>query len=119
VSDVQAPARITGGFDFWIYGLHFGGAGLPARWAAPLIARIPAAAGRFVLLERECRVQAWVAGHGYPAPALSPVLVMQRVPGTRMDQAAAGAPSRLPGLAGRRPGCPASLARTRVGPGRA
>jgi aminoglycoside phosphotransferase len=111
VTDVEVPVRITGGFDFWIYGLHFGGAGLPAQWAAPVIARIPAAAGRFVLLERECRLQAWVAGHGYPAPALlellppgelfdSPVLVMQRVPGTRMDQSAAADPSRIPGLVG-------------------
>ena len=61
VADVEVPVRIAGGFDFWIYGLRFGGAGLPAQWAAPLIARIPAAAGRFAGLERECRMQAWVA----------------------------------------------------------
>jgi hypothetical protein len=49
VADVEVPVRVTGGFDFWIYGLRFGGAGLPAQWTAPLIARIPAAAERFVL----------------------------------------------------------------------
>jgi aminoglycoside phosphotransferase len=125
VADVEAPVRITGGFDFWIYGLHFGGAGLPARWAAPLIARIPAAAERFVLLERECRVQAWVAGHRYPAPGLlellppgelfdSPVLVMQRVPGTRMDQAATADPSRIPGLVGQLAASQAALHRLPV-----
>jgi aminoglycoside phosphotransferase (APT) family kinase protein len=111
VADVEVPVRVTGGFDFWIYGLHFGGAGLPAPWAAPLIARIPAAAGRFPLLERECRLQAWVAGHGYPAPPLvelippgelfgSPVQVMRRVAGTRMDDAVMATPSLIPHLAG-------------------
>jgi aminoglycoside phosphotransferase (APT) family kinase protein len=109
VSDAEAPVRVTSGFDFWIYGLHFGGAGLPAQWAEPLIARIPAAADRFASLERECRMQGWAAGHGYPTPPQldllapgqlfdSPVQVMQRVSGTRMDQAAAAAPSRLPRL---------------------
>jgi hypothetical protein len=68
VTDVEAPGLVTGGFGFGIYGLHFGGAGLPAQWTAPLIARIPAAAERFVPLERECRLQAWVAAHGYAAP---------------------------------------------------
>jgi aminoglycoside phosphotransferase (APT) family kinase protein len=125
VTDVEVPVRITGGFDFWIYGLHFGGAGLPAQWAAPVIARIPAAAERFVLLERECRLQAWVAGHGYPAPALlellppgelfdSPVLMMQRVPGTRMDQAATADPSRIPGLVGQLAASQAALHRLPV-----
>jgi aminoglycoside phosphotransferase (APT) family kinase protein len=107
VTDVEVPVRVTGGFDFWIYGLHFGGAGLPAQWTAPLIARIPAAAERFALLERECRLQAWVAVHGYPAPPLlelfapgelfgSPVQVMQRVAGIRMDDASTATPSRIP-----------------------
>jgi len=31
VTDVEVPVRITGGFGFWIYGLHFGGAGVPAQ----------------------------------------------------------------------------------------
>jgi aminoglycoside phosphotransferase (APT) family kinase protein len=125
VTDVEVPVRITGGFDFWIYGLHFSGAGLPAQWAAPLIARIPAAAGRFVLLEREYRLQAWVTAHGYPAPALlellppgdlfdSPVLMMQRVPGTRMDQAATADPSRIPGLVGQLAASQAALHRLPV-----
>ena len=125
VIDVEAPVRVTGGFDFWIYGLHFGGAGLPAQWAAPLIARIPAAAERFALLERECRLQAWVAAHGYPAPALlelippgelfgSPVQVMQRVAGTRMDDAITATPSRIPRLAGQLAASQVSLHRLPV-----
>jgi aminoglycoside phosphotransferase (APT) family kinase protein len=134
VTDIEAPGLVTGGFDFGIYGLHFGGAGLPAQWAAPLIARIPAAAGRFVPLERECRLQAWVAAHGYAAPPLlelfapgelfgSPVQVMQRVAGTRMDDAITAAPSRLPGLAGQLAASQAGLHRlpvpqwARAGPG--
>jgi aminoglycoside phosphotransferase (APT) family kinase protein len=125
VTDVEVPVRVTGGFDFWIYGLHFGGAGLPAQWTAPLIARIPAAAERFVLLEQECRVQDWVAAHGYPAPPLlellapgelfdSPVQVMQRVAGTRMDDAIMAAPSRIPGLAGQLAASQAALHRLPV-----
>ena len=134
VSDVEAPVRVTGGFDFWIYGLHFGGAGLPAQWTAPLIARIPAAAERFVSLERECRLQAWVAAHGYPAPPLleliapgelfdSPVQVMQRVAGTRMDDASTATPSLIPRLAGQLAASQAALHRlpvpewARAGPG--
>jgi len=134
VTDVEVPVRVTGGFDFWIYGLHFGGAGLPAQWAAPLIVRIPAAAERFPLLERECRLQAWVAAHGYPAPALlelfppgelfgSPVQVMQRVAGTRMDDAIMAAPSSIPRLAGQLAACEVALHRlpvpewARAGPG--
>lgn len=134
VTDVEVPVRVTGGFDFWIYGLHFGGAGLPAQWAAPLIARIPAAAGRFPSLERECRLQAWVAAHGYPAPPLlelvppgelldSPVQVMQRVAGTRMDDVVTAAPSRMPRLAGQMAASQAALHRlpvpewARAGPG--
>lgn len=125
MTDVEVPVRITGGFDFWIYGLHFGGTGLPAQWAAPLIARIPAAAERFVLLERECRLQAWVATHGYPAPPLlellapgelfeSPVQVMHRVPGTTMDQAAPTAPGHIPGLVGQLAASQAALHRLPV-----
>ena len=134
VSDTEAPVRVTGGFDFWIYGLHFGGAGLSAHWTAPLIARIPAAPERFVSLERECRLQAWVAAHGYPAPLLlelvapgelfdSPVQVMQRVAGTRMDDASTATPSLVPGLAGQLAASQAALHRlpvpewARAGPG--
>jgi len=134
VSDAEVPVRVTGGFDFWIYGLHFGGAGLPAQWTAPLIARIPAAAERFVSLERECRLQAWVAARGYPAPSLleliapgelfgSPVQVMQRVAGTRMDDASTAEPSLIPRLAGQMAASQAALHRlpvpqwARAGPG--
>src|SRR5271166_6564264 len=121
VTDVEVPVRVTGGFDMWIYGLHFGGAGLPAQWTAPLIVRIPALAERFVLLQRERRLQAWVAAHGYPAPPQlelfapgelfdSPVQVMQRVAGTRMD-AIMAAPSRIPGLVGQLAAAQAALHR--------
>jgi hypothetical protein len=58
------------GFDFWVYGLHFAGVGLPERWGAPLVARIAAMSSRFLLLERESRLQGWVAEQGYPAPAV-------------------------------------------------
>jgi len=125
VADVEVPVRITGGFDFWIYGLRFGGAGLPARWTAPLVARIPAAPERFALLERECRLQAWVAARGYPAPPLlelvapgelfeSPVQVMQRVAGTRMDQAMTTAPGAIAGLVGQLAASQAALHRLPV-----
>jgi hypothetical protein len=70
VADAGVPARISGGFDFWVYGLHFRGPGLAPQWAVPLVARIPAAPERFVLLERESRMQSWVAAQGYPAPSL-------------------------------------------------
>ncbi|HYB19023.1 MAG TPA: phosphotransferase [Streptosporangiaceae bacterium] len=134
MTDVEEPVRVTGGFDFWIYGLHFGGAGLPAQWTVPLIARIPAAAERFPFLERECRLQAWVGAQGYPAPPLlelippgelfgSPVQVMQRVAGTRMDDAITAAPSRIPGFAGQLAASQVALHRlpvpdwARAGPG--
>jgi hypothetical protein len=70
VADAGVPARISGGFDFWVYGLHFRGPGLAPQWAVTLVARIPAAPERFVLLERESRMQSWVAAQGYPAPSL-------------------------------------------------
>jgi len=74
------------------------------------------------LLERECRIQAWVSEHGYSAPRLlelippgelfeSPVQVMQRVAGTRMDEAGAATPSLIPGLLGRAAGTQAALHR--------
>ena len=125
VTDVEVPVRVTGGFDMWIYGLHFGGAGLPAQWTAPLIVRIPALAERFVLLQRERRLQAWVAAHGYPAPPQlelfapgelfdSPVQVMQRVAGTRMDAIMVATPSRIPGLVGQLAAAQAALHRLPV-----
>ena len=134
MTDVEEPVRVTGGFDFWIYGLHFGGAGLPAQWTVPLIARIPAAAERFPFLERECRLQAWVGAHGYPAPPLlelippgelfgSPVQVMRRVAGTRMDDAIMAAPPSIPRLAGQLAASQVALHRlpvpdwARAGPG--
>jgi aminoglycoside phosphotransferase (APT) family kinase protein len=125
VADIEAPVRISGGFDFWIYGLHFGGPGLPAQWAAPLIARIPAAPGRFVLLEQESRMQAWVAAQGYPAPPLlelvppgelfeSPVQVMKRQAGTTMADAMAAAPWHILRFARQMAACQAALHRVPV-----
>ena len=125
VTDVEVPVRVTGGFDFWIYGVHFGGAGLPAEWTTPLIVRIPAAAERFPSLERECRLQGWVAAHGYPAPPVlellapgelfdSPVQVMRRVAGSTMDHAITSAPWRSPGLVRRLAASQAALHRLPV-----
>ncbi|MGH3289205.1 MAG: phosphotransferase family protein [Streptosporangiaceae bacterium] len=110
MADAEAPVRISGGFDFWVYGLHFAGSGLPEQWAAPLVARISGQPERFPLLERESRLQAWVAAHGYPAPPVLdlvppeellgfPVQVMERVPGTMMARATAAAPRRMLRLA--------------------
>jgi len=106
VTDAEAPVTISGGFDFWVYGLRFAGTSLPDRWTAPLVARIPPLAERFPLLERESRLQAWVAEQGYPAPPILelvppgevlefPVQVMERRPGTTMAQAMAAAPRRM------------------------
>jgi aminoglycoside phosphotransferase (APT) family kinase protein len=98
VVDVEPPERVSGGFDFWVYGLHFGGSGLPAPWAEPLIARIPAVAARYPSLQQESRILSWVAAQGYPAPPMvelmppgelfdSPVQVMRRLAGITMAQA--------------------------------
>ena len=125
VADIEVPVRIVGGFDFWIYGLHFGGPGLPAQWAVPLIARIPAGPGRFVLLEQESRMQAWVAAQGYPAPPLlelvppgelfeSPVQVMRRQAGTTMADAMAAAPWHILRFARQLAACQAALHRVPV-----
>ena len=125
VTDVEAPVRISGGFDFWVYGLRFGGAGLPAEWTAPLVARIPAAADRFAALQRESRLQAWVAAQGYLAPPFLelmasgemlgfPVQVMKRLPGTTMAAAIAAAPWRGFHLVGRMGMAQASLHRLAV-----
>jgi len=100
---VEPPERVSGGFDFWVYGLHFGGPGLPAPWAEPLIARIPAVAARYPSLEQETRMLSWVAAQGYPAPPMlelmppgelfdSPVQVMRRLAGITMAQAMTSAP---------------------------
>jgi aminoglycoside phosphotransferase (APT) family kinase protein len=105
VADVATPIKISGGFDAWVYGMHFAGMGLPAPWAAPLVVRIPAVPERFVLLERESRIQAWVAAQGYPAPPILelvrpgelfefPVQVMKRMVGTTMAEAMTSAPWR-------------------------
>jgi aminoglycoside phosphotransferase (APT) family kinase protein len=125
VADIEVPVRITGGFDFWTYGLHFGGPGLPVQWAAPLIARIPPASERFVLLEQESRMQAWVAAQGYPAPPLlelvppgelfkSPVQVMKRQAGTTMAAAMTAAPWHILGLASQLAACQVALHRVPV-----
>jgi hypothetical protein len=106
VTDAEAPARISGGLDFWVYGLHFAGPGLPGQWGAPLVARIAARPGRFPLMERGSRLQDWVAAHGYPAPPVLdlvppgellefPVQVMERAPGTTVAQAITAAPRRM------------------------
>src|ERR1700691_4328738 len=59
-----SPVRISGGFDFCVYGLCFAGLGIPERWAAPVVARIAAKPERFPLLGRESRLQGWVAEQG-------------------------------------------------------
>ena len=74
VTDGAPPERLTGGADFWVYGLRFAGPGLPQRWSAPLVARVPAGAGRYDVLRRESAVQCWAAARGYPAPEVLTVL---------------------------------------------
>ena len=46
VTDDAPPERLSGGADFWVYGLRFAGQDLPPQWSAPLVARVPAAAQR-------------------------------------------------------------------------
>ncbi len=109
VTDGAPPERLTGGADFWVYGLRFAGPGLPQRWSAPLVARVPAAAGRYDMLRQDSAVQSWAAAQGYPAPEVltvlapgealpSPVQVMARVPGVPLIAAASGRPWRIPEL---------------------
>lgn len=109
VTDGAPPERLTGGADFWVYGLRLAGPGLPRRWSAPLVARVPAEAERYGMLRRESAVQSWAAAQGYPAPEVlavlapgealpSPVQVMARVPGVPLVDAASGRPWRIPGL---------------------
>ena len=125
VTDAEAPVTISGGFDFWVYGLRFAGTSLPDRWTAPLVARIPALAERFPLLERESRLQAWVAEQGYPAPSILelvppgevlefPVQVMERRPGTTMAQAIGATPRHMFRLVGQLGACQAALHRLPV-----
>ncbi|HEY1619240.1 MAG TPA: aminoglycoside phosphotransferase family protein [Streptosporangiaceae bacterium] len=106
VTDAHAPERLAGGYDFWVYGLRFHGDGLPGEWTKPMVARIPVVPGRFEMLERETRLQEWVAEHDYPAPAVlelvppgelfeHPAQVMRRVPGRTMAAAMIAAPWRL------------------------
>jgi len=61
VTDDVPPERLSGGADFWVYGLRFAGPGLPVRWSSPLVARVPAAAERYGMLRQESAVQAWAA----------------------------------------------------------
>jgi aminoglycoside phosphotransferase (APT) family kinase protein len=109
VTDGAPPERLTGGVDLWVYGLRFAGPGLPERWSAPLVARVPARAGRYDMLRQASAVQSWAAARGYPAPEVltvlapgevlpSPVQVMARVPGVPLFAAARG--RRLPELPG-------------------
>jgi aminoglycoside phosphotransferase (APT) family kinase protein len=102
VTDGGPPERLTGGVDFWVYGLRFAGPGLPPPWSAPLVARIPAAAARYDMLRQDSAVQSWAVARGYPAPEVltvlapgealpSPVQVMARVPGVPL-LAASGTP---------------------------
>jgi aminoglycoside phosphotransferase (APT) family kinase protein len=125
VTDAEAPVRISGGYDFWVYGLRFAGTSLPHRWTAPLVARIPAQPERFPLLERESRLQAWVAEQGYPAPPILelvppgevlefPVQVMERRQGITMARAMETAPRRIFRLAGQLGACQAALHRVPV-----
>jgi len=108
VADGAPPERLTGGADFWVYGLRFAGPGLPQRWSDALVARVPAAEGRYDRLRQESAVQSWAAAQGYPAPEVlavlapgealpSPVQVMARVPGVPLI-AAGGRPWGIPEL---------------------
>ena len=112
VTDGGPPERLTGGADFWVYGLRFAGPGLPQRWSAQLVARVPAGAERYDMLRQESAVQSWAAAQGYPAPAVltvlapgealpSPVQVMARVPGVPLIAAARGRPWGIPELMAR------------------
>lgn len=125
MADAEAPVRISGGLDFWVYGLRFTGPRLPGQWAAPLVARIAAMPERFPLLERESRLQGWVAAQGYPAPSVLelvppgslmafPVQVSERVPGITVAAAMTAAPWRVRRLAGRLGACHAALHRVAV-----
>jgi hypothetical protein len=111
VTDAETPIRINGGLDFWVYGLHFSGIGLPPPWTTPLVARIPIASERFTLLEHESKMQAWVSAQGYPAPPILdlvppgesfefPVQVMKRMAGSTMAEAIVAAPWRVLQFAG-------------------
>ena len=124
-ADAEAPARISGGLDFWVYGLHFAGSGLPEQWRPPLVARISPRPRRFPLLERASRLQTWVAAHGYPAPPVLdlvpprellefPIQVIERAPGTTMVQAMTAAPQRMLRLADQLGPCHAALHRLPV-----
>ena len=100
VTDDAPPERLSGGADFWVYGLRFAGPGLPPRWSAPLVARVPAVAARYEMLRQDSAVQCWAAARGYPAPEVLavlapgelplPVQVMARVPGVPIIAAARG-----------------------------
>ena len=92
VADAAPPERLSGGADFWVYWLRLAGPGLPPRWSAPLVARVPAAARRYDMMRQDSAVQSWAAARGYPAPQVltvlgpgpalaSPVQVMARAPG--------------------------------------
>jgi aminoglycoside phosphotransferase (APT) family kinase protein len=111
VTDGAPPERLSGGADFWVYGLRLAGSALPPRWSVPLVARVPAAAGRYDMLRQESAVQSWAAARGYPAPEVltvlapgeglpSPVQVMARVPGVPLI-AASGGPWGIPKLLAR------------------
>jgi len=121
VTDGAPPERLTGGADFWVYGLRFAGPGLPPRWSAPLVARVPAAAARYDMLQQDSAVQCWAAARGYPAPEVltvlapgqalpSPVQVMARVPGVPLV-AASDRPWGFPQLLTRMGGAHAELHR--------
>lgn len=112
VTDADQPARISGGFDFWIYSLRLAGTGLPVTWTAPMVARVPPTPERFALLERESRLQSWAADHDYPTPPVvdvlapgelfeSPVQIVQRAPGGTMTDAMTSRPWRIPRLVSR------------------
>jgi aminoglycoside phosphotransferase (APT) family kinase protein len=101
VADAAPPERLSGGADFWVYGLRFAGPGLPPRWSVPLVARVPAGAGRYDMLRQDSATQSWAAAQGYPAPEVltvlapgealqSPVQVMARAPGVPLVAAARG-----------------------------
>ena len=54
-------------------------AGPAAAVVAPLVARVPAAAGRYDMLRQDSAVQSWAAARGYPAPEIKWLRLARRL----------------------------------------
>lgn len=104
---LQAPSRLTGGRDTYIYALQLAG-DLPPEWTAPLILRVYPRPEQTAKAEREASVQRFAASAGYPAPRPLlvvtegsplglPFMLMPRLPGVvAMDRVKN--PLAIPGL---------------------